>query len=53
MKKILEILSQPSTWRGIALLGAAIGYPVSEDLQGLFTQLAMVSASLISIFWEV
>lgn len=52
MKKIIEMLAQPSTWRGIALLGAALGYPITEETQGALVQVSLGIASLISIFWE-
>jgi len=46
-----ELLTQPSTWRGLALLlGAILGW--TQDQADAFMSVGVAIAGGISVFWE-
>jgi hypothetical protein len=47
MNYILERLSEPSTWRGLALIAAAAGLKINPELENSIIAVGMASSGLI------
>ena len=50
MSKIIEKLKEPSTYRGLTLLGAIVGINVSPDLTAAIASAAVAIIGLIEVF---
>jgi hypothetical protein len=50
MNTILERLKEPSTYRGLTLLGALVGIHISPDMVGAITSTAVGIIALIEVF---
>ena len=50
MNTILARLKEPSTYRGLALLGAVVGVHISPDMTGAIASTAAGIVALIEIF---
>jgi hypothetical protein len=50
MNYFIERAKEPSTWRGVILLLAAIGVPIAPDLAESIIAVGMALAGLIGVF---
>jgi hypothetical protein len=50
MNTLLDRLKEPSTYRGLTLLGAVVGIHISPDLAGAIASTAAGVIALIEIF---
>lgn len=50
MKKIFDLLSQQSTWKGIVGLSAAVGITLTPDQSAAIVAAAMAVIGMINVF---